>query len=113
MGVLPRKPRPRGDDELIRSGFFSYEPARFEPLIESHCCRASSSPATAIRSWSWQTTMRTAAAGKRSMPPTATGRGGPRMALCNIARTGYFSADRSVREYAEQIWGVRRFRVDP
>ena len=26
--------------------------------------------------------------------------------LCNIAGAGYFSADRAIGEYAEDIWGV-------
>jgi starch phosphorylase len=30
-----------------------------------------------------------------------------RMSLCNIAASGYFSADRSIREYAERIWGLK------
>lgn len=29
-----------------------------------------------------------------------------RMALCNIANSGIFSADRTVREYANKIWGI-------
>jgi starch phosphorylase len=29
-----------------------------------------------------------------------------RMAIINVARSGKFSSDRAVREYAEQIWGI-------
>ena len=36
-----------------------------------------------------------------------------RMALCNIARMGFFSSDRSVREYAEKIWNVTPVPVSP
>lgn len=31
-----------------------------------------------------------------------------RMALINIARSGYFAADQSITEYAENIWGLKR-----
>ncbi len=31
------------------------------------------------------------------------------MSLTNIAKSGIFSADRSVREYAERIWGIKSF----
>ncbi len=29
-----------------------------------------------------------------------------RMGILNVARSGRFSSDRTVREYAEQIWNV-------
>jgi len=33
-----------------------------------------------------------------------------RMSLCNIAKAGIFSADRSVMEYAEKIWKLEKQR---
>jgi glycogen phosphorylase len=36
-----------------------------------------------------------------------------RMSILNVAGMGSFSSDRTTREYAEQIWGVRPVRVPP
>ena len=36
--------------------------------------------------------------------------GWAKKSLVNIAKAGYFSADRSIREYAENIWNIRKIR---
>jgi starch phosphorylase len=35
-----------------------------------------------------------------------------KMSILNVARTGYFSSDRSIREYCDHIWNVQPVRVD-
>ena len=33
-----------------------------------------------------------------------------RMSLVNIAKAGFFAADRAVKEYADRIWGLKRIK---
>jgi starch phosphorylase len=34
------------------------------------------------------------------------------MSILNAARTGFFSSDRTIREYADDIWKLRPLRVE-
>jgi glucan phosphorylase len=35
-----------------------------------------------------------------------SGKAAPRMSILNVARMGKFSSDRTIREYADEIWGI-------
>jgi hypothetical protein len=35
-----------------------------------------------------------------------------RMSILNVARSGFFSADRAIREYCDEIWKVEPVRIE-
>ncbi len=92
--------------DLIASGFFSHlEPELFRPIIDSllhggdpymlmadfqayvECQRLVSQTYLDRETWT-------------------------RMAILNVARMGKFSSDRTIRQYAEEIWGLKPVPID-
>jgi len=98
--------------DLIRSGFFSYdEPQRFQPLIDAllppgqeAACGAHSRGDEFFVLADFDAY---AACQERVEEAFRTPERWARMAILNIAHMGYFSSDRSIREYAERIWNMK------
>lgn len=83
----------------LETGFFSPEdPNLFRPILDAilgedrYCVLADYAPYVACQE--------RVAAAYQDQDAWA------RMAIINVARSGKFSSDRAVREYAEQIWGI-------
>ena len=92
-------PELRAVVDLIREGFFSRgDVARFRPLIDSLL--------------HWDTYMLFADfkpyvdAQAEVSRAYADARKWSRMSILNVARSGFFSSDRTIREYTEEIWHV-------
>ena len=60
----------------------------------------------AIRSWCWPISAPTATPRRGSTPPTATGTAGRGWRSSTPPGQGRFSSDRTIREYAEEIWNL-------
>jgi glycogen phosphorylase len=91
--------------DLIRDGFFSpEEPARFRPLMDrliahdEYCVFADFDDYAA--------TQRRLAEAYLDRPRWL------RMSAVNIAKNGRFSSDRTIREYARDIWGIEPVSVE-
>ncbi len=98
--------------DLIRCGFFSPDDrTRFEPLIEALLPRnegpGHGDEFLVLADFDAYVECQKRVAQTFSDPTKWT-----RMAILNIAKMGYFSSDRSVREYADKIWGVRSVPID-
>lgn len=103
----------RGAIDLIRSGFFSYdEPQRFVPLLDALLPPppeerpGHGDPFLVLADFDAY-----AATQERVDAAYRDPRHWTEMTVHNIARTGMFSSDRSISEYAEKIWRVRPLRV--
>jgi starch phosphorylase len=114
--VYRASPLLRGAIDLIRSGFFSYDdPQRFVPLLDSllppgaEHGDAGAQPARphgdeyfVLADFDAYVACQARVATTWREPSRWA-----RMAILNIANMGFFSSDRSIREYAERIWRVR------
>jgi starch phosphorylase len=90
----------RGALDLIGSGALSpAQPDLFAPLVASLLVR---DPYMLLEDFdSYLSCQQRVAAAYRDQEAWT------RMSILNVARMGRFSSDRTIREYAEQIWGVR------
>jgi len=100
---IERSPRLRRAIELIRCGFFSQEePDVFQPIVDSFQWDPYMVAADFDAYWDRQEDIDEA-----FRKPA----GWDRRAIINTARMGYFSSDRSIREYADKIWDLKPYRV--
>ncbi|UHC15099.1 glycogen/starch/alpha-glucan phosphorylase [Methylobacterium currus] len=98
--AIAASPRLRGALDLIAAGGFSpEEPGRFRPLVDE-LTHGDRFLLTADFDDYWRAQREVDAAWRR--PRTWW-----RAAILNTARTAWFSSDRTMRDYAEEIWRVR------
>jgi starch phosphorylase len=90
--------------ELLRDGFFCpEEPEVFRPLVES---------LVGFDEYMVLADFEAYAAAQRDVDAAYQNADEwTRRALLNIARVGVFSSDRTIREYAKEIWGIEPVRV--
>lgn len=90
---------------LISSGFFSPEDRElFQPLVKSLL--------TEDRYMVLEDFAAYAEAHQRVEKAYLEPESWTRMAILNVARMGQFSSDRTIHQYAEEIWGVKPIKVD-
>ena len=116
-----QSPMLRNAIDLIRSGFFSYDdPTRFHPLLDAllppsveqgvaqvtHAGYPLGDDFFVLADFDAYAACQARVADTWRDPARWA-----RMAILNIAHVGFFSADRSLREYADRIWRVRSVPV--
>jgi len=103
--VVAHDPELRAVLELIRSGFFSPEdPELFHPLVEALLTEDRYLVLADFRAYA--DAQLEVAKAYASDP-----QGWSRRALLNVARVGRFSSDRSIHQYAQDIWGISSVQV--
>jgi starch phosphorylase len=100
---IERSPRLKRALDLIRCGFFSQEqPDSFQPIVDSFQWDPYMVAADFDAYWNCQQDIDDAF----RKPATWD-----RRAIVNAANMGFFSSDRSIREYADKIWLLKPYRV--
>lgn len=91
---------------LLESGFFSPEkPDLFAPIV--HSLRSKDTYLLAADFADYVRAQEEASKGYRDV------KGWTRRSILNTARMGKFSSDRTIRQYAEEIWGVKPAARNP
>jgi starch phosphorylase len=102
---IEKSPRLRGAMAMIESGFFSFgEPERFRPVIDALRYEDRYLVCADFDDF--------VAAEQRAADLYRNPIDWSRRALLNIAGASRFSADDTIRQYADEIWGLRPVRVD-
>ena len=116
-----QSPLLRNAIDLVRSGFFSYDdPSRFHPLLDALLPPSAEQGVAQVTHAGYPLGDdyfvladfdAYAACQARVADTWRDPARWARMAILNIAHVGYFSSDRSIREYADRIWRVRSVPV--
>jgi len=102
--VLEKDPELEAVLELVGSGFFSPEDrSTFKPLVDSLLNEDRYLILADFRAY--------AEAQNRVAQAYLDGEDWTRRAILNVARVGRFSSDRTIREYARDIWGIQPVEV--
>jgi starch phosphorylase len=108
-GYQPRKALEKGPElkavlDLVGSGFFSPEDrSAFRPLLDSLLDEDRYLILADFRAY--------VEAQARVVKAYLDPENWTRMAILNMARAGRFSSDRTIREYARDIWGIQPVEV--
>ena len=102
--VLEKDPELKAVLDLVGSGFFSPEDrSAFRPLVDSLLDEDRYLILTDFRAY--------VEAQARVVKAYLDSTDWTRMAILNMARAGRFSLDRTIREYARDIWGIQPVEV--
>ena len=105
MEIVDNNPLLREVIELIRSGFFSHgDGETFRPLVDNLLYH---DPFLVLADFQSYIDSQALVETTYTDPERWT-----RMSILNTARSGYFSSDRAIQEYADDIWKVKPVKIE-